>query len=43
MGFDSYHGRENGEHSGNGFVGITNIFATQDEFFFGRVPVDRIP
>ena len=42
MEFYSLNFEEDGEHSGVGFVEISNIFATSPAFFFGAMSFDRV-
>ena len=42
MKFGSFDGREDGEHDFVGLVDISNILATQGDFFFGMIPLDRL-
>ena len=34
--------RQDGEHSGSGFVGISNIFVVQNDFFSEIIPISRV-
>ena len=43
VGFDSHVGGGNVEHNGTGIVGISGIFATQDDIiFFEAILFDRM-
>ena len=41
MEFSLLDGRDDGKHSGVGFVKIPHIYTTQDTLFFGTGPFDR--
>ena len=42
MKFGYLDGREDDQHTGAGFVEISNIFVMQDAIFFGMAPFDEI-
>ena len=42
MEFGFFDGRDDGEHSGIGFVEISLIFASQDDCFYETISFDRV-
>ncbi len=42
VGLGSIDGGEDGEHNSVGFVAISKIFVTQDQFFDGVASFDRV-
>ena len=38
----SFGGGQDCEHKGVGLVEVSKIFVTQDDFFFGKAPFDRV-